>query len=334
MKLQAILSRRALLPKRRFNTWRSWQLVYEWEDVFGKELKLLTIPYFDDKLYNILGRCYHVFPLHLLFKKFSFVFEMLPKRGLKSHLNNKNVIPCIIDWYLKTEEELSSFFKRYSNHKMIIVTSMQAYKYLCSIKTPIPFRHLPLSLSDKYKITPNTKFDKDVDVVLMGRQNPVLLGWLEQYKKENPELIVVSSKRETDNYDYYTSEGSFVANAVGREQCINLMKRSRVSLYSTKAMDDDYTDFNTNGFNQVTPRLLECIATGNHVIARYKDNEDTDYYEINSICPHTDSYDSFKKQMDYALSHPVDMKFYSEYLEKHYTSTRVKMLEELMNTLE
>lgn len=330
MKLRAILSRRALLPKRRLKTWRSWQLVYEWEDIFSQKLNLTIIPYFDDKIHNILGNCYRLFPLSLLCREYSFVFEMLPKRAPSSHLNHRKIIPCIIDWYLKTDGELSSFFKRYSKHKIIIVTSKQAYDYLCSIDTPIPFKHLPLSLSDKS----NTKFDKNLDVVLMGRQNPILLSWLNQYKKEHPDLIVVSSKRETDNYDYYTSEGVFVANAVSREQCITLMKRSRISLYSTKAMDDDYTDFNTNGFNQVTPRLFECMATGNHIIARYKANEDTDYFEVKSICPHTDSYESFKKQMDYALSHPVDMKFYSEYLEKHYTSTRVKMLEEIMNTID
>ena len=54
---------------------------------------------------------------------------------------------------------------------------------------------------------------------------------------------------------------------------------------------------------------------------------------MNSICPHTDSYESFEEQMDYDISHPVDISFYSEYLMKHYTSTRVSMLEDLVKPI-
>ena len=111
---------------------------------------------------------------------------------------------------------------------------------------------------------------------------------------------------------------------------MDLMRRSRISLYSTKGMDNDYTEYNTNGFSQVTPRLFECMATGNHIIARYDENEDTDYFKLNSVCPHTESYESFERQMNHALEHPVDMKSYSKYLENHYTSTRVKLLKDLV----
>lgn len=327
---------RKIITKRKFQKWRSWQLVYEWEDIFKKELGISFIINFDNYFhlrFGKLGHFYTKLPIAKYWPYPSFLFEMLPTERLTPHNNSKNIIPCIIDWYLKTPEELQSFFKDYSNHKLILVTSKEVFDYLSSIDTPIPFGHLPLSLSDKHRITPKTTFKKDIDVVLMGRQNPVLLNWLNLYKDNNPKITIVSSKRQFDNYNYYTQDGVFVTNATTREQCMDLMKRSRVCLYSTKAMDDDYTDFNTNGFNQVTPRLFECMATGNHIIARYKENEDTDYFELKTICPHTDSYESFRNQMDYALSNPVDMKFYSDYLEKHYTSRRVKMLEDIVKSL-
>lgn len=325
---------RTFISKRRFREWRSWQLVYEWEDIFCKEMRVSLTPNFDNGFIFRFGKIYGLLPISKFWRfKPAFVFEMLPEERYTSHNNSPYVVPCIIDWYSKTPEELNNFFQKYSKHKLIIVTSKQAYCYLSSINTPIPFGHLPLSLSDKYRITSDTKFEKDIDVVLMGRQNPVLLEWLKQYNITHPDITIASSKREKDNYNYRLQDGTIVANATSREQCMDLMKRSKVSLYSTKAMDDDYTDFKTNGFNQVTPRIFECLATGNHVIARYKENEDTDYFELNSICPHTDSYESFEKQMDFALTHPVNMKFYSEYLEKHYTSTRVKMLEELVKSI-
>ena len=324
---------RAILSRRRYKTWRSWHLVFEWEDVFCEKLNISRIPYFDEFLFQKLGKFYKRIPIQFFWFIPSLVFEMLPMKRNTLHFNNRFVVPCIIDWYLKTDEELDAFYKLYSKNRLVLVTSMQAYRYLSSIESPIRFGHLPLSLPDKYRITPDTLFSKDLDVVLMGRQNPILLKWLFKYRETHPDLIIVSSKREADNYDYYTQEGEFVANARGRKQCMKLMKRSKVSLYSTKAMDDDYTDYNTNGFNQVTPRFFECLATGNHVIARYKENEDTSFFELGSICPHTDSYESFETQMDYALSHSVDMVFYSEYLNKHYTSTRVELLRELLNSI-
>ena len=328
MKIRTIISRRI------YQDWRSWQLVYEWEDILKKQLGVNLSPNLDTGLSLRWGGILKYIPINWIWRfRPAFIFEMLPSQRFSPHNNSPYVVPCIIDWYSKTDEELSDFFKKYSRHKLIIVTSKQVYCYLTSIQTPIPVAHLPLSISDKWRITSDTKFEKDIDVVLMGRQNPVLLEWLDKYKKTHPDIIVASSKREKDNYNFYSQDGTFVANAATREQCMALLRRSKVNLFSTKGMDEDYTDFNTNGFSQVTPRIFESLVTGNHVIARYKENEDTDYFELNSICPHTESYESFVKQMDYNLSHPVDMAFYSSYLEKHYTSTRVKMLEEIVRNI-
>ena len=326
-----------IITKRKYKNWRSWQLVFEWEDIFKKELGASFVMNPNNGFHYRLGKTFGSFYDSLPISKFwpwpSFLYEMLTTERVTPHCNSSRIIPCIIDWYLKTPEELRDFFKHYSNHKLILVTSKEVFDYLSLIDTPIPFGHLPLSISDKYRITPDTIFEKDLDVVLMGRQNPVLLEWLARYSESHPEITIVSSKREKDNYNYYTQDGKFVANAVGRNQCMDLLRRSKVSLYSTKGMDDDYTFFNLNGFSQVTPRLFESMATGNHVIARYKENADTDFYQLNTIFPHTDSYESFKKQMDIALVQPVDMRAYSNYLEKHYTSTRVKLLKDLVQPL-
>ena len=324
---------RTIITKRILEKWRSWQIVYEWEDVFRKEMKSS----FSINLDLAVKKGKKVFerlPISSIWKlRPGFVFYMLPYHRSNQHNNSPYVVPCIIDWYLKTDEELDDFFKKYSKHRLILVTSMQAYQYLKTIETPIPIGHLPLSLSDRYRITPKTTFKKDLDVVLMGRQSPVLLDWLYQYSKEHPNLTIVSSKRESDNYKFYTQDGTFVTKANNRKDYMSLMCRSRICLYSTKAIDNDNTVSNSNGFNQVTPRFFEILATGNHVIARYIKNEDTDYFEIEKICPNTDSYESFERQMDFAMTHPVNMKLYSDYLEKHYTSTRVKMLEELVKPL-
>lgn len=331
MQIRTIITQRFLLK------WRSWQIVYEWEDVFRKEMKTSFSINLDQRIKKEKKLIKLLFDSLQVSSKWEskpgFVFYMIPYHRFNQRNNSPYVIPCIIDWYLKTNEQLEDFFKKFSNHRLILVSSMQVYQFLKTINTPIPIGHLPLSLSDKYKITPETTFKKDLDVVLMGRQNPVLLNWLKQYSIKHPNLCIVSSEREKDKYRYYTQNGTYIAKAKTRNQYMSLMRRSRISLYSTKAIDDDNSVVNANGFNQMTPRFFEILATGNHVIARFIKNEDTDYFEIEKICPNTNSYESFERQMDYALTHPVNMKLYSDYLEKHYTSTRVKMLEELVKTL-
>lgn len=325
MKIKSIISRRY------YTKWRSWQLVYEWEDVLKEEMGIHFVPSPPESLSKLIPFYFKV-PINKLWRYSpSFIFEMFPNKRHSNHNNSKYVLPCIIDWYLREGEELDRFYKYYSNHKIVFVTSRQVYCYLSEINAPIRFEHLPLSLSDKWMITPNTIFEKDIDVVLMGRQNPILLKWLYVYEQTHKNIIIVSSKK--DSYDYFDQHGQYVANAKSRQDCMNLLKRSRVALYSTKGMDDDYAFCNTNGFNQVTPRLFESLATGNHVIARYVDNEDTEYFELKKICPHTNDYNSFEVQMNYALHNDVDMKKYSEYLSKHYTSIRVKMLENLIKEL-
>ena len=96
-------------------------------------------------------------------------------------------------------------------------------------------------------------------------------------------------------------------------------------VYSTPGIDGGET--RTNGFNQITPRFLELIACGCHVIARYPSNPDTDYYEINKFCPNIEDYLQFEKRLDYCLETEVNLDNYRHYLLKHYTSVRCKELQ-------
>ena len=102
-----------------------------------------------------------------------------------------------------------------------------------------------MSLSDRYKITSNTCYEKKYDVILIGRQNPVLKDFLDQYKKTHPDLtIFIPSKQELASRDGY----------------LDSMKKSRIALYATPGIDGG--EKRTNGFSQVTPRFLEMVASG------------------------------------------------------------------------
>ena len=86
----------------------------------------------------------------------------------------------------------------------------------------------------------------------------------------------------------------------------------------------------------MTPHFFEIIACGCHVLAHYpvgKDGVDARYYEFNKFSPSIESYEEFESAMDRALNTEVDMGMYATYLKKHYTSTRVAELRELLKEL-
>lgn len=334
MKIENILSRRSI-PK-----WVSWQIVYEWEDIFCELLNARLKKDTECYLYKRkIGHILRLFPFIWVYNRLplgtrsnAFLFEMNPMYRKNGHNNRPNVIPLLIDFYLRSSEELNQFYKLYDKNKIVLISSREVYDFLLTSHCPLRIAHLPLSISDKFRITPDTYFEKDIDFVLIGRQNPVLLKWLDIYQERNGKLRIARNVRENWDCKYYIDD-EYIGTAKTREECIALYRRSKVGLYSTKGCDDDYSFFATNGFSQVTPRLFEYIATGNHLLARYADNSDTRYFELNKICKNLISYEEFEAELKHCLSTPVDMVKYSHYLSKHYTSERVKEFKEILETI-
>jgi hypothetical protein len=109
---------------------------------------------------------------------------------------------------------------------------------------------------------------------------------------------------------------------------MDLMRKSRIGFYATPGIDGG--EIRTKGFNQVTPRFLELLSCECHVIARYKNNPDTDYYELSKFSTNINSYETFENTMNWARNNPIDKNKYVEYLEKHYTSERVQLLKMIL----
>ncbi len=311
-----------IITSRNYNTKPFWDLVFEWENMFSQALNLPF--YYENKnIYNRYIARVPFVPSLLQTSEPAFRFDMNPLRN--SNANNKsNIIPCIVDFYLRGDEKLNKFYKRYNKNKIVFVSSREVYDYLKSNNCPLNIQHLALSISDKYQISEQTNYEKKYDLVMMGRQNPVLLDFVKRYAASHKNFNYVYRIQKNGRFDYYTSDGQAIGDIDTRDKYMALMRSGRVGLYGTPGMDDD--ENRTNGFNQLTPRFLELIACGCHIIARYPANSDTDYFELNKFCPSILTYSQFEEKMDYALSAEVNMKQYSDYLTKHYTSVRCKQL--------
>jgi hypothetical protein len=249
----------------------------------------------------------------------------------KNHFfNNKNIIPFIIDYHL-AENNIGNFEKAYNKNPIVLVSSLEVYQYLLGKKCKLKIDHLALSISDKYRINQETTIEKEYDVVLMGRQNPIFEKYIFEYTKKHPKFKFVYRKQVDDQFLYFTSDGEALGNINTREKYIDLMKKSKVGFYSTPGIDGG--EERTKGFNQVTPRFLELVACGCHIIARYKKNPDTDFYDLDFFSRNIDTYEKFEEDLNSKLSSQVNLQNYAQYLENHYTSKRVEKLEEILNKL-
>jgi hypothetical protein len=260
-------------------------------------------------------------------KQSALIFNMTP--DCNWGYNKTNIIPLIIDFYIR--ENLLDFYRMYDKNRLILISSKEVFDFLIESGCKLPIKHLALSISDKYRLNTNPISSRCYDVVLMGRQNPILEEYLIKYEKSHPSLKVVRRRQVDGQFIYSTSDGENLGNIDTREKYMNLMCQSKVGLYATPGLDGG--EKRTNGFNQVTPRLLEYIVSGCHVIARYPDNSDTKYFELNRFSASVDSYHSFEEQMNIKLASDIDTVAYNSYLQKHYTSVRAKELMEIISNV-
>ncbi|MBO5427797.1 MAG: glycosyltransferase family 1 protein [Paludibacteraceae bacterium] len=337
---------KVLYTKRKYDNRFFFDLVYEWEDVLTSELGLRAYHY--DEAWSKWGgyKCLQNGFLRRLIKRFNFVkWLFLPTTlGLKldmwtelcARYNSNNIVPWIIDFFLEPKD-FSRFNEAYKHYPLVLISSKEVYDVLMAHKDvvrDVNLRHVALSLSDKYRITSNTHYKKEYDVVLMGRQNPVLEKFFYQYVEQHPSIKYAYRKMEGEHFYYYAVENgreTFIGDINERVQYIDLMRKSRIGLHATPDIDTDHQ--RAHGYNQVTPRFLEWISSGAHVIARYVPNPDTEYYQLQDFSKSIETYEQFEQAMDYAMTHEVDMKKYADYLQQHYTSVRAKEIKQIVDEL-
>ncbi|MCD7714067.1 MAG: glycosyltransferase family 1 protein [Prevotella sp.] len=319
-----------ILTKRNFMHLYYWDLAYEWEDVLSKQMgiPLHCISHLIDNRY-----VRHTPIINKLFKtrKVSFLFDMGVDINPWRANNKKNIIPCIIDFYLKDDEKLNKFYKSYSNNPVVLVSSYEVYSFLKEKGCPLNIKHFALSISDIYTFDEEVLTQKEYDLVLMGRQNPVLKSFLDKYIESHKDFKYVYRVQKDGQFLYYTSDGKFLGDMNTREQYMDLMKKARCGFYSTPGIDNDGK--RPNDFNQVTPRFLELLTCGCHVIARYKDNPDTEYYQLKDFSKSINTYEEFEAAMDYARTHEIPVDKYKRYLSNHYTSKRAELLKQILSQL-
>ncbi len=305
-------------------------IIYEWEDDISRELNVPVVPL------SFLYRVVNHFDIHsCLLSPWTDVFRfVINGKDYDEPMNYKNIIPCIIDFFEK-EKNIQDFYKKHSNNKIVLLSSPFDYQYLKERNCPINIGLFAYSLSDRYSNLAKT-VEKKYDIVLTGRQDPLLYSFFKEYVKKHPNVTYVKRGKELENddkktQDYYLNGKENLGAIVTRDEFMTLQAQGRATLYGVQGYDE-----RTRDFYHMTPHFLEIIACGCHVLAHYpngKDGVDAEYYEFNKFSPSIETYVEFEEAMDFALSNEIDINMYSTYLKKHYTSTRVKELREVLKGL-
>jgi len=317
----------------RYNSGQNYALpiIYEWEDEISRELNVPIESY--PSFYRYVNR-FHLHSSLIGPKSDTFRF-VINGRDYDEPMNSKHIIPCVIDFFEK-DDQLQEFYQKHSRNRIVLLSSPFDYHYLKEHNCPLNIGLFAYSLSDKYAISKN-KIEKKYDIVLTGRQDPLLYSFFVEYVKKHPNVTYVKRGEGLDNdrqktKGYYLNGKDYIGEIETRDDFMNLQAQGRVTLYGVQGYYDGFT----KGFYHMTPHFLEIIACGCHVLLHYpsgSDGIDAQFYEFEKFSPSIESYDKFETAMDNALKADVDLDMYASYLEKHYTSSRVKELEGLLSKL-
>ncbi|MDF3079263.1 MAG: hypothetical protein K0S09_3152 [Sphingobacteriaceae bacterium] len=319
-----------IFTDRAYQDWPSWHLIFEWEDEISQSLGLpiksreLHSSFFLKKLNSLSMKTFNK-PVELLLDKDRYLYFEILMVLHKTFSNSRSAIPVIIDFWEKNN--IGKLKRLYGSCERILISNLEVFEFL---RPAFGSRlvHFPLSLPTKYTLKIDSQLNKEFDLLLAGRSNPVLLNFLNQYVENNPEFEYTYQEIVDNKLYYKTNKGRMIGQIHSREDYMKLLRKARVAFYSVPGIDGG--ERRTNGFNPVTPRLLEFLAAGCHVIGRFDNGADTEFYELNGILPNIRSYEQFEGYLSDFLKTPPPISKNASYLEKHYTSTRIPILKNLL----
>lgn len=267
-----------------------YEVVFEWEDTLAECFhtqinKVSKAAKYSSKAYCLFNKG---FKLHQrLDKNPACYFVMRP-----NNLDNwafENSIPIFMDVW--NDSDLYHILAKTRNLKLFYCTSMEVYRRLIKMDGRSHVRYMPLSVSDKYWTRNFVGYEKSIDVVQVGRRNPVLHEYMMRYTEEHPnvEYIYTNGVKHNELIEYESTRKGTIGIVQGRREFIKMLSSARVSLVSTPAIDGSREGAVWNDF--LTPRFYESAVLGCAMIGRYRENEETE--KIKDICPNISTYEQF-----------------------------------------
>ena len=313
------------------------QVVYEWEDILATVLKIpkdtVSIPILDKIYHQPVNRFLQKFirrsflrnyvdiSLNYLLRKKKNIYYINYQLYVIDVVNHfvyqPNSIPIFIDCFREMVDCIPVLCKK---NPLLFVTDYEIFLHLKTKAIGEKTRFVPLSISDKYfqEGVPAKK----IDVLQMGRQNPVLHKWMLEVTRNYPHIEYVYAHKKNEVHAYFsTTRGWLTDKTDTREEFMDFLSTARISLLSSPGMDGgDKT--RTGGFNPVTPRFYESAVNYCYLIGRFPDTPDFIYNEVLSVCERPEDLQQFESLVLKMLSIPFSsQEKYEPFIKKHLTST-------------
>lgn len=342
-----------IISDRNFETWVSYQLIYEWEDELSRTLQIPIINNPDRLETNLVNRI-----RYNLSKRVSYPLIKIMRRILPSSKENKEltvslyfnlivsapielkksrmskIVPVIVDAFIDADF-LPEFNKKYADCPLVLISSIETYNYLKSANCPLNIHYWGLSLPDKYKMNPDSIYPKKYDILLAGRQNSCLEQYLEEFIKKNTDkdINIVRSEIQEGQLIFTSNKDGVLGSFNSRDEYMQLLRKARVVFYATPGQDGG--EKRTKGYNPVTPKYLESLSAQCKIILRYPDTVETQLYGLPKVSPSIDSYEAFEKQIDLYISQKdnFDRETYTGILNNSYTSVRAQELSDIIKNV-
>lgn len=314
-------------------------LIYEWEDDYSKYLKIPIYSFngIKDRFLRYFFKIAKKIKIDRLIQKidsfrkpksYSLIFELYPRNYFSFQVFS-NKVPHIIDFDYNVD--IYAFYNVYKNCKLVLISNLEAYNYLRANNCPLNIVHLPLSISNKHKLNINPVKNKEIDLIVV-RSNKVFMEYLEQFANINTNFEYVERKWDGELYKnnvYYSNKRGVLGEFSERNSYLKLLRNSKVALYATPGFDENTKRF----MNHVTPSLFEFVSSGCQIIARYPKNYETDFFNLEKISPHIDTYEKFEKLLTSYINNDSNdyLKESETFLETVYTKCQVEKLRLIIN---
>ena len=258
-----------------------------------------------------------------------------------SSLPVHNSLPVFIDVW--TDDEAERIIRQLKALKLFYVTSIDVLKLLQAKAPAMNVRYMPLSVSDRYFSENFTRYrTKTVDVIQMGRRNPVLHEYMIRYANEHKNIDYVYSDTGSNVHNSYIStlRGN-IGNILDREEFIKFLSSAKVSLVSSPGIDSSRKNnvkykADLKGYltlDYPTPRFYESAILGCALIGRYPDNQEFTELNMRKYCPNITSYEQFCQALEHALAQTPE-ELYAQNRDFIINSLTSKRAEQIKHDLE
>lgn len=307
-----------LVSERGYFDAMSFAVVKEWEDVFCQRLHTGIIKLHFNWFIKAWNRAiFYYIPFTTSKRKWRLAFVF--SAGSDRPFRMKNVIPIYVDFHPRV---MNKVIKDTRKLPCWFVTS----KELCyRVRERSPYNNcffVPQSVADQW--ISMTIPEKSMDVIQIGRKNPVLHEWMLKYCEEHVGVEYVYMCDETKHIYQSTLRG-VIGTIDGRENFMHTLASAKISLVSTPGKDrssrryDESVDF-------FTARFYESAAARCFLVGRYSENDESKQIGIEKICRQAENYQEFEAAITKCLHADVrtEENEYCEFLKENCTSKRVE----------